>query len=897
MRRLIERYRLPESFLKYSCSLDPATPQGFFTLGEGAVCFGSCSGDKLAASVDDGLCDVRDRVRFHGDTLHLPFDPDQLVDNLLLEHYPANAPDPVMQAMYYGLRPLLPDTARTLFQRFYLRGWERIRFPRWPVDTSVERILEGCLKLLMKAQGLDTLPFIWFWPDAYDSCAIVTHDVESARGRDFCSTLMDLDDSYGIKSSFQIIPESRYSVSAEFLADIRDRGFEINVHDLKHDGTLFLFQSKFAQQVAAINRYGEQFKALGFRAGAMYRNQRWYQGLNFEYDMSVPNVAHLEPQRGGCCTVFPYSVGKLVELPLTITQDYALFHFLKEFSPELWQQQIDLIRQNHGLISILVHPDYITKKRPQEVYLQLLRHLSELRDHQNVWTALPGDVNRWWRTRNNLRLVHDGSRWTIQGAGSERARIAFACLKGDSVTYRLEGVESVAGSRQPADGSVESALGSRAVDVKDELLPAANCPLPAVVRRKPLNVCMVAYTYYDGDNRVMRYAETLAARGDHVDVIALRRRDSEPDTVIKGVNVIKIQSRTRNENGRGAYLFRLLAFLLRSAWIVAKRHHHLHYDLIHVHSVPDFLVLAALLPKFSGTKIILDIHDVLPEFYASKFSSGRRTAIFKLLLLVERASAWVANHVIIANDIWRERLVARSVRGDKCTTILNFPDRGIFHRTGKTREGGRFVMLYPGTLSWHQGLDIAIRALARIRDSAPQAELHIYGQGTERQSLIDLVRELNLDGRVQIHDSVSLREIAGIMEDADLAVVPKRGDMFGNEAFSTKTLEFMALGVPLIVAATAIDKYYFDDSLVRFFRCGDEEDLAAAMLQLITDSALRRQLVQNGLAFASLNDWESKQGMYLDIVNSLCPREQQAAGSKQQAAGSRQSAVSTELLL
>jgi len=182
----------------------------------------------------------------------------------------------------------------------------------------------------------------------------------------------------------------------------------------------------------------------------MYRNQQWFQSLNFEYDMSIPNVAHLEPQRGGCCTVLPYSIGRLIELPLTTTQDYALFHLLRESSLELWQRQIEMIRQNHGLIHILVHPDYIMERWTQGLYLQLLRHVADLRDHQNVWMALPGEVNAWWRMRSELRLLHDGSQWRVQGAGSERARIAFACLEGDTITYRLQGDEGSAGKAQCA---------------------------------------------------------------------------------------------------------------------------------------------------------------------------------------------------------------------------------------------------------------------------------------------------------------------------------------------------------------------------------------------------------------------------------------------------------------
>jgi hypothetical protein len=277
LRRLIERYRLPECYLKYSCSINSSGPQGFFTLGDSVVGYGFSPTARPATSFDADLSDVSDRIHVEGGTLRLPFDPDQVIENFLWERYPIVGPHPIVQSIlrsfYYTLRPLLAASPRTILQRLYLAGWEKIRFPRWPVDTSVERLLEKCLTMLMQAQGVDELPFIWFWPDAFDSCAVVTHDVESSRGKDFCSALMDLDDSFGIKSSFQFIPESRYSVSAQFLSNIRHRGFEVNVHDLNHDGSLFLHRSKFPQQVSAINRYGGQFGAKGFRAGAMYRNQ------------------------------------------------------------------------------------------------------------------------------------------------------------------------------------------------------------------------------------------------------------------------------------------------------------------------------------------------------------------------------------------------------------------------------------------------------------------------------------------------------------------------------------------------------------------------------------------------------------------------------------------------
>lgn len=384
-----------------------------------------------------------------------------------------------------------------------------------------------------------------------------------------------------------------------------------------------------------------------------------------------------------------------------------------------------------------------------------------------------------------------------------------------------------------------------------------------------MNVCMLAYTFYEADNRVMRYAETLAARGDHVDVISLRRSNLEQDSCVNGVNVVRVQTRVHDETAKLTYLFRLLAFLVRSTLEMWKRNRHTRYDLVHVHSVPDFLVFAALPLKMTGAKVILDIHDILPELYCGKFGSARHSLMFRALVLTERICAAVSDHVIIANDLWRDRLIRRSTKPTKCTTIMNYPDGNIFFRRGRSRNDGRFVILYPGSLNWHQGLDLAIRALAKIRDRVPQADLHIYGNGPEKHNLTSLALELGLRDRVFVHDSMSIREIARVMENADLAVVPKRGDSFGNEAFSTKTLEFMTLGVPLVVAATEIDRYYFRNNEVLFFGPGDVEDLAASLLAMIEDPQLRQAYIERGSRLAALNEWEQKKHLYLDLVEGL----------------------------
>jgi hypothetical protein len=385
-------------------------------------------------------------VRVEDDRLFWPFDFSEVVENLRHERYRLNpgrssgrfVETSAARRAYYFLRPILSVPVRKRLQRLYLRGWRDIAFPRWPVDFTVDTLMQQVLTLALRARPNERIPFIWFWPDGASSCGMMTHDVEHPTGLEFCDDLMDIDDSFGIKSSFQIIPEGRYEVGKEFLENFSKRGCEISVHDLNHDGSLFHDEREFLRRAELINQYGKAFRTRGFRSGQMYRNQSWYDALDFSYDMSVPNVSHLEPQRGGCCTVMPFFIGKVLELPLTTVQDYSLFHILGDYSIDMWRHQIDLIRAQNGLISFITHPDYLAEARVRGVYLDLLRYLSRLRDEEQLWMALPSEVDRWWRNRHEMRLVEDRDGWRIEGPGKERARIAYASLKDDRLVYAIE---------------------------------------------------------------------------------------------------------------------------------------------------------------------------------------------------------------------------------------------------------------------------------------------------------------------------------------------------------------------------------------------------------------------------------------------------------------------------
>jgi hypothetical protein len=436
---LSEYYRCPESYVRLSLKEPLSESNGYFNFGAGTTCYGRCSGHSPSSSPEDVLHDVLADATSDEGTVLLPFDLKQVVDNLRYERYSrevsSQAESKVAWA-YYLLRPLLSVSVRKHLQRWHLRGWDRLPLPHWPVDRTVDQIFERTMLLSLKAQSASQIPFVWFWPEGATSCAIMTHDVETEKGVRLCAYLMDVEDRFGIKASFQIIPEQRYEVTNDFLNSVRDRGFEVLVHDLNHDGHLFSEKAEFLRRAEKINSYGKRFGASGFRSAVLYRKQAWFDALDFSYDMSVPNVAHLDPQRGGCCTVMPYFVGKILELPVTTTQDYTLFNILNDYSIDLWKKQIALIMEKHGLISVIVHPDYIDGSREREVHEALLAHLSDLREQKGIWITTPGEVDRWWRQRAEMKLVKDEQGcWRVEGAGNERARVAFASEKDGRICY------------------------------------------------------------------------------------------------------------------------------------------------------------------------------------------------------------------------------------------------------------------------------------------------------------------------------------------------------------------------------------------------------------------------------------------------------------------------------
>jgi hypothetical protein len=443
---LVDYFRCPEHLAVLGTHQSLPPDDGYFTFGD-AICYGRQAAGPPSPKADGHLVDAgRDVSSADGEVI-LPFDLSEVLDNLRYERYPeaqreverTSSPS-LSHAAYYFFRPFLSIGVRKHLQRLHWRGWRDVPFPRWPVDTTVESVMRRAAGLVLERRGSGEFPFIWFWPDGARGCVMMTHDVEGLAGQEFCSQLMDVDCEFDIRSSFQVVPDAPWSskVSTEELVQqIQRRGFEANAHDLTHDGHLFRSRERFLRHATAINARGRKLGTRGFRSGAMYRRQGWFAALDISFDMSVPNVAHLDAQGGGCCTVMPYFIGHVLELPLTTAQDYTVFHILGDYSTRLWQEQIERILSEHGLVSFIAHPDYLIERRARGVYADLLRLLVELRARRGVWTALPSEIDEWWRNRRAMRLVPDGGSWRIEGAGSERARVAYARLRDGRVVYEL----------------------------------------------------------------------------------------------------------------------------------------------------------------------------------------------------------------------------------------------------------------------------------------------------------------------------------------------------------------------------------------------------------------------------------------------------------------------------
>jgi glycosyltransferase involved in cell wall biosynthesis len=726
----------------------------------------------------------------------------------------------MLNKMYYGVKPMVPLYVRRAVRRWFAWRKRRKAGDVWPI-----------------LPGSEQPPPNWpGWPNGKKFAFVLTHDVEGQIGVDQCRQLMQLEMKLGFRSSFNFIPEGEYSVSKELKNELTGNGFEVGVHDLRHDGKLYCGRDEFAANAARINTYLKDWDAVGFRAGFMFHNLEWLQDLEIQYDASTFDTDPFEPQPDGVRTIFPFwkagaNGGGYVELPYTLPQDSTLFLLFGESKPDIWLRKLDWVANHGGMAMVIVHPDYVSfngtvseyRTFPVSHYEKLLGYLRE-KYGESVWHPLPKELAAWYR------------RTCVPNAPAETSALQAPYRNGE------------------AKGLKKASL-------------------------RPKRAAVVLYSYYATDPRPRRESEALARAGMEVDVICLRKEKStQPSETIDGVQVFHAPLR-RRRSGKMTYIVQYGTFFLYAFSFLSRRSLRKRYDLVHVHNMPDFLVFSALLPRLLGAKIILDLHDPMPELFRGIYSYSSKDMVVRLLSLIERVSIGFADLVLTPNAAFKEVFASRSSSQNKIEIVMNSPKATLFDPgkyaspNGKPPENRPFLLMYHGLVVERHGLDLAIHAVARLRERMPGLQLHFYGEETPYAlKMVQLTRQLGLDKVVQYLGYRSQTEIAEIISHIDLGLVPNRLNPFTQINFPTRIFEYLTMRKPVLVPRTKGISDYFAENEILFFEPDKVEDLTAQIEWAFRHPAELQALVQRGRAVCEKHSWDVEEKRFIGLVNELLVR-------------------------
>jgi glycosyltransferase involved in cell wall biosynthesis len=678
------------------------------------------------------------------------------------------------------------------------------------------------------------------WPAGKKFAFVITHDVESRTGLDKCRPLMQLEMELGFCSSFNFVPEGSYRVPVELREELTDGGFEVGIHDLKHDGHLFASHRGFKRRAERINGYARKWGASGFRSGFMLRNLDWLHDLDVQYDASTFDTDPFEPQPDGGHTIFPFWVPRpngssanglesttgsssragYVELPYTLPQDSTLFLVLRESTPEIWMRKLDWIAQHGGMVLLNVHPDYMsfngspqtTTEYPVALYREFLDYV-KTRYAGEYWHALPKEVAAHII---QMRSSKTGSREYDE----------FASRK----TRRLRG----------------------------------------------RNAAVLLFSHYPADPRPRRAAEALAAQGVKIDLICLRDDDGEPAReTFGGINVTRVRLK-RQRGSKLGYVGQYLTFVLASFFYLASRSLTRRYDLVHVHNMPDILVFGATVPKLLGAKVILDLHDPMPELMQTIFGLPENSLSVVMLKRLEKWSVRFADLVLTVNLACKKIYSSRTCQPDKIKVVINSPDEEIFRfqrgvvRDVNGKNGNRsepFVILYHGSLVRRNGFDLAMESLEKVKKTISSVRLRVCGKRTDFfEQVMESARQRGLDGNV---DYLGVRDLKGIVEaieDCDLGIIPNHRNIFTEINTPTRIFEYLALAKPVIAPkAKGIQDYFGDNDLI-FFELGNADDLARKIEFAYSHPEEVADTVKRGQEVYLSHTWSRER---LSLLNSI----------------------------
>jgi glycosyltransferase involved in cell wall biosynthesis len=386
-------------------------------------------------------------------------------------------------------------------------------------------------------------------------------------------------------------------------------------------------------------------------------------------------------------------------------------------------------------------------------------------------------------------------------------------------------------------------------------------------------VCMVALTDYPADARVRREAEALVDRGDEVDVVCPRTATLEDGCRIEGVRLHPVtRFRYSAETRPRDYVFRYGRFVAAAMLTVLRLHRSRRYDVVHVHTMPDVLVFSAAGAKLLGARVILDVHDLMPELYASKFELAESHWVIRLIRSAERCSVAFADHALAVHRPHLEALVRHGIDRDRLTVVMNVPDRKLFSPRRGAPAPDTFTLVYHGMIGRRNGLDVAVRAVARARTEIPELRLRIIGDGDDVGRVAQVVDDLALRDIVRLDRGVvPVEELIPILAQASVGIVPILDDSFTKFMLPVKLLEYVAMGIPVIASATDTIRAYFDESMICFSAPGDSDDLAARIVELYRNPRARARLAEAADRFNAEHNWDSEKATFYGVMDSLVP--------------------------
>lgn len=385
------------------------------------------------------------------------------------------------------------------------------------------------------------------------------------------------------------------------------------------------------------------------------------------------------------------------------------------------------------------------------------------------------------------------------------------------------------------------------------------------------HICIVVQSHYETDARIQREVSALTKEGYKVDIICLSSSSIiqlKDDVTLYGISL----GRKRGSVIRYIYEYSIFTILAgwRVFWLMLKHR----YSVIQVCNLPDILILAALLPKFLGAKIVFDAHEGAPEaFLIHKGGRFYSKPCVKLAIWIEKLAFKLADEVITVHEVMKRRFILRGANPEKISVIRNLPSLQIFKRRSdldKRKKEKNFTLLYTGSITPPYGLHIAIQSLPLLSD-IPHLKLRIVGFGNSqyKETLCQLAEKLGVLGQVSFESPVPQAQVPSLYSDADIGISPHTGGVFGEICFSNKVLEYLACGLPAVVSRTPVYEYYFSDSELAFCKPDDPVSFAEQVRKIYIDHDYCRRLIMHGVQRIKELNWENEQVQYINLVNRL----------------------------